>query len=202
MYNIYAKRTLDIIISVFGLLILCPLLIIVSICLFFFHKGNGIIFTQERVGKNNKIFKLIKFKTMSDAKDKNGNLLPDVLRLTKIGRFLRDTSIDELPQLINVAKGDMSLIGPRPLLIKYLKLYTPEQARRHKVRPGITGWAQVNGRNTISWKQKFEYDIWYVDNITLKTDIKILLKTTKRVFFNNDINAGNGVTMPAFNGKN
>jgi lipopolysaccharide/colanic/teichoic acid biosynthesis glycosyltransferase len=166
------------------------------------NKGAGVFFTQLRPGKNEKVFKLIKFKTMTDECDKVGNLLPDAVRLTKIGKFLRSASLDELPQLINVLKGDMSLIGPRPLLVKYLPLYSEEQKRRHEVRPGITGWAQVNGRNAISLQQKFEYDILYVENVCFKTDIKILIMTINKVLQRKDINSETSTTMEAFKGNN
>ena len=165
-------------------------------------RGLGRSFLQERPGRNEKIFKVIKFKTMTDERDSAGNLLPDAQRLTKVGRFVRSTSIDELPQLINVLKGDMSFIGPRPLLIKYLPLYSSEQSRRHHVRPGITGWAQVNGRNAISWQQKFKYDVWYVDYLTFFLDVKIFFLTLKKVFIREGINSETSATMEPFNGNN
>lgn len=175
---------------------------IVAILLHFANKGAGAFFLQERPGMNAKIFKVIKFKTMTDERDAEGNLLPDTQRLTKVGLFVRSTSIDELPQLINVLKGDMSLIGPRPLLVQYLPLYSPEQARRHEVRPGISGWAQCHGRNAISWEEKFKLDVWYVDHCTLPTDLKVIFITVKNVLQRKDINSATSVTMEAFNGKN
>jgi hypothetical protein len=179
-----------------------PILLFVSVWLYFANKGAGIFFIQERPGKNGRLFRVIKFKTMTDERDAAGNLLPDAERLTKIGRFVRSTSIDELPQLINVLKGDMALIGPRPLLSKYLPLYSKEQARRHELRPGITGWAQVNGRNAISWSKKFELDVWYVDHCSLLLDLRIILLTMKKVFAREGINSENDVTMEDFNGNN
>lgn len=175
---------------------------LITIWLHFANKGAGAFFTQERPGKNGKIFKVIKYKTMTDERDESGNLLPDAQRLTKVGKFVRSTSIDELPQLINVLKGDMALIGPRPLLVQYLPLYSKEQARRHEVRPGITGWAQCNGRNAISWTKKFELDVWYVDNCTLWTDIKIIWITIMKVLKRADISQEGQATMEAFNGNN
>ena len=188
--------------ALIGLILLSPIFIITMVLLSCANKGAGTFFTQERPGKNGKIFKVIKFKTMTDERDAEGNLLPDADRLTKIGRFIRSTSIDELPQLINVVKGDMALIGPRPLLVQYLPLYSSEQARRHEVRPGITGWAQCHGRNAISWTEKFKLDVWYVDHISLMIDIKIVLITVKKVFFREDINSATSVTMECFNGHN
>jgi lipopolysaccharide/colanic/teichoic acid biosynthesis glycosyltransferase len=202
MYVHFFKRLIDLIIALTTLLCIGWLLTIVAIWLHFVNKGAGVFFTQERPGKNGKIFKVIKFKTMTDERDVEGNLLPDADRLTKIGRFIRSTSIDELPQLINVLKGDMALIGPRPLLVQYLPLYSPEQARRHEVRPGITGWAQCHGRNAISWTEKFKLDVWYVDHVSLITDIKVILITIKKVFFREDINSATSVTMEYFNGHN
>lgn len=202
MYRIFFKRLFDIIISFTALVCLSPLLIIVTIWLHFANKGAGAFFLQERPGKNAKIFKIIKYKTMTDERDENGQLLPDAARLTKVGRFVRSTSIDELPQLINVLKGDMSLIGPRPLLTQYLPLYSPTQARRHEVRPGITGWAQCNGRNAISWQDKFALDVWYVDNVSLITDIKIIFITIKKVLVRSDISSATSDTMEPFNGNN
>jgi lipopolysaccharide/colanic/teichoic acid biosynthesis glycosyltransferase len=202
MYVHFFKRFIDLIIALTTLLCIGWLLTIVAIWLHFVNKGAGAFFTQERPGKNGKIFKVIKFKTMTDERDAEGNLLPDADRLTKIGRFIRSTSIDELPQLINVLKGDMALIGPRPLLVQYLPLYSPEQARRHEVRPGITGWAQCHGRNAISWTEKFKLDVWYVDHVSLITDIKVILITIKKVFFREDINSATSVTMEYFNGHN
>lgn len=202
MYKIFFKRLLDIIISGIVLLLIGWFLIIVTIFLHFANKGAGAFFFQERPGKNAKIFKVIKFKTMTDERDAEGKLLPDVTRLTKIGKFVRSTSIDELPQLINVFKGDMSLIGPRPLLVQYLPLYSPEQARRHEVRPGISGWAQCHGRNAISWTEKFKLDLWYVDHCTLWTDIRIIFITIKNVLMRKDVNSSNAATMEPFNGSN
>ena len=221
MYKNFFKRVLDFLISLFALIIISPILLVVTVWLHFANKGAGaasppppspkgeetasggnkgwlrrflnpVIFTQERPGKDAKIFKVIKFKTMTDERDAEGNLLPDAQRLTKVGRFVRSTSIDELPQLINVFKGDMSLIGPRPLLVAYLPLYTPEQARRHEVRPGISGWAQVHGRNHCKLSKKFELDVWYVDHCTLLTDLKIFYLTIKNVLKRSDIGEGSG----------
>jgi undecaprenyl phosphate N,N'-diacetylbacillosamine 1-phosphate transferase len=200
MYKSLFKGLLDFCIALIGLLLLCPLFVIVTICLYFANQGSP-FFYQLRPGKNQKIFKIIKFKTMNDKKDKVGNLLPDVERLTKIGIFVRKTSLDEIPQLINVIRGDMSLIGPRPILTEYLPLYNEFQNRRHEVKPGITGWAQVNGRNAISWKQKFEYDVWYIDNISLKLDFRIVFLTLKKVFFRENISQEGQVTMKAFKGN-
>ena len=204
MYKHFFKRLIDFCIVLTTLLIIGPILLIITIWLHFANKGAGAFFTQERPGKNGKIFKVIKFKTMTDERDADGKLLPDAQRLTKVGKFVRSTSIDELPQLINVLKGDMSLIGPRPLLVKYLPLYSKEQARRHEVRPGITGWAQCHGRNAISWTEKFKLDVWYVDHCSLITDIKVIFITIKKVLFREDINttSGQSATMEAFNGKN
>ena len=202
MYKNFFKRLIDFIIVLTALLIIWPFLVVVYIWLTIANKGAGAIFTQERPGKNGKIFKVIKFKTMTDERDAEGNLLPDAERLTKVGKFVRSTSIDELPQLINVLKGDMALIGPRPLLVQYLPLYSREQARRHEVRPGITGWAQCNGRNAISWKKKFELDVWYVDHISFVTDIKVILITIKKVLFREDISQEGQATMEPFNGNN
>ena len=202
MYRKYFKRPLDFLGALFLLIILSPLLLVVTVWLHFANKGAGAFFVQERPGKDAKIFKVIKFKSMTDERGPDGNLLPDAQRLTKIGRFLRSTSIDELPQLINVLKGEMSFIGPRPLLIKYLPLYSKEQSRRHHVRPGITGWAQVNGRNAISWQQKFEYDVWYVDHISAITDLEIFFLTLKKVFYRKGINSDTAATMEAFDGRN
>lgn len=185
-----------------GLMAISPILAVVIVWLHFANKGAGAFFCQERPGKNGKIFKVVKFKTMTDERDTDGNLLPDVDRLTKVGKFVRSTSIDELPQLWNVLKGDMSLIGPRPLLVQYLPLYSPEQARRHEVRPGITGWAQCHGRNAISWKKKFELDVWYVDHISFLTDCKVIFTTIKKVLGREDINSATSVTMEPFNGNN
>jgi lipopolysaccharide/colanic/teichoic acid biosynthesis glycosyltransferase len=177
-------------------------LLLVTIWLHFANKGAGALFFQERPGKDGKIFKVIKFKTMTDERDVEGDLLPDEVRLTKVGRFVRSTSIDELPQLINVLKGDMALIGPRPLLVQYLPLYSKEQMRRHEVRPGISGWAQCHGRNQISWTEKFKLDVWYVDHLSFMTDVKVILITIKKVLFREDINSDNDATMEDFDGTN
>lgn len=202
LYKNFFKRILDIIISGTALIILALPLLIITIWLHFANKGAGAFFKQERPGKGGKIFKVVKFKTMTDERDEAGKLLPDAQRLTKVGKLIRSTSIDELPQLWNVLKGDMSLIGPRPLLVKYLPLYSPEQARRHEVRPGITGWAQCHGRNAISWKKKFEYDVWYVDNLSLGLDCKIILRTLQKVIRRSDINKEGQATTDPFNGNN
>lgn len=202
MYKHFFKRILDFSIVLCILLVIWPFLLIITIWLHFANKGAGAFFYQSRPGKNEKIFKVIKFKTMTDERDAEGNLLPDAERLTKVGRFIRSTSIDELPQLLNVLKGDMALIGPRPLLPQYLPLYSPEQARRHEVRPGITGWAQVHGRNAISWKQKFEYDVWYVDHCSFSLDLKIFFMTIKKVFKREGISQEGQATMELFNGNN
>lgn len=202
MYKKFLKRVLDFLIALITLLLIGWFLIIVAIWLHFANKGAGAFFLQERPGKDARIFKVIKFKTMTDERDSQGNLLPDAERLTKVGKFVRSTSIDELPQLINVLKGDMALIGPRPLLVQYLPLYNTEQARRHEVRPGISGWAQCHGRNAISWAEKFELDVWYVDHCTLWTDIKVIFITIKNVLMRKDINSATAATMEAFNGNN
>lgn len=202
LYRDYFKRTIDIVASGGALLVLSVPLAAVTVWLHFANKGAGAFFFQERPGKGDKIFKVVKFKTMTDERDATGNLLPDADRLTKVGRFVRSTSIDELPQLWNVFKGEMSLIGPRPLLAQYIPLYTAEQARRHEVRPGITGWAQCHGRNAISWQKKFELDVWYVDHISFLTDCKVILTTLKKVFVREDINSSTAATMEAFNGHN
>lgn len=202
MYKYCFKRIFDFIIVFLVLLIIWPFLLIITIGLHFANKEAGVFFTQKRPGKDGKIFKVIKFKTMTDERDVSGNLLPDADRLTKVGRFVRSTSIDELPQLINVLKGDMALIGPRPLLPQYLPLYTKEQARRHEVRPGITGWAQVNGRNAISWTKKFELDVWYVDHCSFWLDLKIIFLTIKKVFKREGISQEGQATMEPFNGNN
>lgn len=202
MYKHFFKRVLDIFISSIGLLCIGWFLLLVALFLHFANKGAGAFFFQERPGKDEKIFKVIKFKTMTDERDVDGNLLPDEKRLTKVGRFVRSTSIDELPQLINVFKGDMSLIGPRPLRVHYLPLYSKEQHRRHEVRPGISGWAQVNGRNNISWTEKFKLDVWYVDHCTLWTDIRIIFITIKNVLMRKDINNESVATMYPFDGTN
>ncbi len=202
MYKHFFKRLFDFIISLISLLLIGWFLIIVAIFLYFANKGAGVFFTQERPGKNAMIFKVIKFKTMTDERDEYGNLLPDDKRLTKVGKFIRSTSIDELPQLINVLKGDMSLIGPRPLLPQYLPLYSSEQFRRHEVRPGISGWAQCHGRNAISWTDKFKLDVWYVDHCTLWTDFQVIFITIKNVLMRKDINSATAATMEYFNGNN
>ncbi|WP_278996495.1 sugar transferase [Prevotella disiens] len=202
MYKNYLKRVFDFSIALFAIVIASPLMITVAVWLHFANKGAGVFFLQERPGLHGKIFKVIKYKTMTDEKDSNGELLSDEKRLTPIGKFIRSTSIDELPQLINVLKGDMALIGPRPLLVKYLPLYSKKQARRHEVRPGISGWAQCHGRNAISWTQKLEYDVWYVDNISLWTDIRIIWKTIISVVQRDGISAENNVTIDDFNGYN
>lgn len=204
MYKHFFKRFFDFWISLVVLIVISPILMVVTIWLHFANKGAGAFFFQERPGKDAKIFKVIKFKTMTDERDDEGNLLPDAERLTKVGKFVRSTSIDELPQLINVLKGDMALIGPRPLLVQYLPLYSPEQARRHEVRPGISGWAQCHGRNAISWTEKFKLDVWYVDHVSLITDLKVIFITIKKVLFKEDINqvGGEWATMDPFNGHN
>lgn len=202
LYRDLFKRTIDIVVSSSALLVLSLPLTAVTIWLHFTNKGAGAFFFQERPGKSGKIFKVMKFKTMTDERDAEGKLLPDAQRITKVGRFVRSTSIDELPQLWNVLKGDMSLIGPRPLLVQYLPLYSKEQARRHEVRPGITGWAQCHGRNAISWTKKFELDVWYVDHISFVTDCKVIMTTIKKVIARDDINSATSATMEAFNGYN
>ena len=202
MYAHFFKRFFDFWISLIALICISPILIVVTIWLHFANKGAGAFFFQEGPGKDGKIFKVIKFKTMTDERDASGNLLPDADRLTKVGKFVRSTSIDELPQLINVLKGDMALIGPRPLLVQYLPLYSKEQMRRHDVRPGISGWAQCHGRNQISWTEKFKLDVWYVDHLSLLTDLKVIFITIKKVFFREDINSDNDATMEDFNGTN
>ena len=202
MYPRFFKRLLDFLISLVALLLVGWLLLLVALFLHFANKGAGAFFLQERPGKDGRIFKIIKFKTMTDERDADGNLLPDAQRLTKVGRFVRSTSIDELPQLLNVLRGDMSLIGPRPLLVQYLPLYSPEQARRHEVRPGITGWAQVHGRNAISWQEKFKLDVWYVDHCSFVTDLKVIGLTVKNVLRRKDINSATAATMEYFTGNN
>ncbi|MCR8893803.1 sugar transferase [Bacteroides sp. ET336] len=202
MYKNFFKRFLDLTIVLVALLIIWPILLVITFWLQIANKGAGAFFTQTRPGKNGKLFKVIKYKTMTDEMDQHGNLLPDAQRLTKVGKFIRSTSIDELPQLINVLKGDMALIGPRPLLPQYLPLYSKEQARRHEVRPGITGWAQINGRNAISWTQKFEYDVWYVDNCSFLLDLRIFFLTIKKVFIREGISQEGQATMEFFNGNN
>ncbi len=202
MYKHFFKRIIDFTIVLMALLVIWPFLLIIYIWLTIANKGAGAVFYQERPGKDGKIFKVMKFKSMTDERDDDGNLLPDAQRLTKVGKFVRSTSIDELPQLINVLKGDMALIGPRPLLVKYLPLYSKEQARRHEVRPGITGWAQCNGRNAISWAKKFELDVWYVDHCSLMLDLKIVFTTIKKVLVRDGISQEGQATMEAFNGNN
>ncbi len=202
MYKHCLKRVIDFCLALLSILCLSPLLLAVTIWLHFANKGAGAFFTQKRPGKNAKIFKVIKFKSMTDERDAEGNLLPDAQRLTTIGKIIRKTSIDELPQLFNVLKGDMALIGPRPLLVKYLPLYTKEQMRRHEVRPGITGWAQVNGRNAITHTKKFEYDVWYVDHLSFRLDLKIIYMTIVNVLRHKDISHEGAATAEPFNGHN
>lgn len=202
MYKHFFKRFFDFWIALIALICISPILLVVTIWLHFANKGAGAFFTQERPGKDAKIFKVIKYKTMTDERDDDGKLLPDELRLTKVGQFVRSTSIDELPQLFNVLKGDMALIGPRPLLVQYLPLYNKEQARRHEVRPGISGWAQCHGRNAISWTEKFKLDVWYVDHVSLITDLKVIFITIKNVLMRKDINSATSATMEAFDGTN
>ena len=202
MYKHFFKRAIDIAASGGALIVLSPVLAAVALWLHFANKGAGAFFFQERPGRGGRIFRVVKFKTMTDERDAEGRLLPDEKRLTPVGRFVRSTSIDELPQLWNVLRGDMSLIGPRPLLVQYLPLYSPEQARRHEVRPGITGWAQCHGRNAISWTRKFELDVWYVDNISFVTDCRIVLTTLKKVFIREGISSQTSATMEPFDGNN
>ncbi len=202
MYRHFFKRFLDFWIALIALICISPLLVVVYLWLSIANRGAGALFFQERPGKDGKIFKIIKFKTMTDERGADGELLPDEQRLTKVGSFVRSTSIDELPQLINVLKGDMALIGPRPLLVQYLPLYNKEQARRHEVRPGISGWAQCNGRNGISWTEKFKYDVWYVDHVSLLTDIKVIYMTINKVMKREGICEEGHATMEAFNGHN
>jgi lipopolysaccharide/colanic/teichoic acid biosynthesis glycosyltransferase len=202
MYKHYIKRLMDVVISGLALICLSPLLLIVTVWLHFANKGAGAFFTQERPGLHGRIFKIYKYKTMTDEQDAQGNLLPDEARLTKVGRFVRSTSMDELPQLWNVFVGDMSLIGPRPLLVQYLPLYSPEQVRRHEVRPGITGWAQCHGRNAISWTEKFKLDVWYVDHLSWATDWKVIWTTVNKVIHRADISQAGNATMEPFTGNN
>lgn len=202
MYKHFFKRFFDFWIALIALICVSPILIVVTIWLQFANKGAGAFFLQERPGKNAKIFKVVKFKTMTDERDENGELLPDEVRLTRVGKFVRSTSIDELPQLFNVLKGDMALIGPRPLLVQYLPLYSAEQARRHEVRPGISGWAQCHGRNNISWTEKFKLDVWYVDHVSFLTDLKVIWITVMKVLKRADISQEGQATMEAFNGHN
>ena len=201
MYKHFLKNLLDLFIAFTALLVLSPLLIPITVLLALANNGKPFFF-QKRPGKNERIFNIVKFKTMTDEKDENGNLLPDEKRLTAVGKFVRKTSIDEIPQLINVLIGNMSLIGPRPLLPQYLPLYSERQRKRHDVKPGITGWAQVNGRNAISWTKKFEYDVWYVENLSFGLDLKIIIRTIKKVVISEGINTANMATTEAFNGKN
>jgi lipopolysaccharide/colanic/teichoic acid biosynthesis glycosyltransferase len=202
IYKKYIKRTLDFTLSLLAIIIFLPLFLCLIILLFLSNGKQGVFFYQDRPGRNGKVFKVIKFKTMNDKKDSQGDLLTSIQRITKVGRFVRQYSLDEIPQLFNVLKGDMSIIGPRPLLVQYLLIYDHQQARRHEIRPGITGWAQVNGRNAISWKKKFELDVWYIDNISFILDLNIFLLTIKKIFKSSDINANNDSTMPTFNGDN
>ena len=201
MYKRFIKRAVDFFLALLIFTILLPVFIAVILCLAIANRGV-VFFIQPRPGKSGKIFKIIKFKTMNDRKDQNGELLPDGKRLTPIGKLVRKTSIDEIPQLLNVIKGDMSLVGPRPLLVQYLALYTPTQRKRHNVRPGITGWAQINGRNAISWSKKLDYDVWYADNLNFTLDIKILFLTILKVFKSEGINSASSATTEAFNGSN
>lgn len=206
MYKNFFKRFLDFTLALCVLIATSPILLAVSVALHFANKGAGIFFTQARPGKNGRIFRVIKFKTMTDERDAAGTLLPDHQRMTRVGKFLRKSSLDELPQLFNILRGDMAIIGPRPLLPEYLPLYSPEQARRHEIRPGVTGWAQTNGRNAISWKKKFELDVWYVDHVSFALDVKILfltaLKVVKREGINQSDAPGTEITMPKFDGTN
>ena len=202
MYKHFLKRFLDFWIAFIALVCISPLLIVVTLWLHVANKGAGAFFLQERPGKDGRIFRIIKYKTMTDERDADGHLLPDEQRLTRVGRFVRSTSIDELPQLLNVLKGDMALIGPRPLLVQYLPLYSKEQARRHEVRPGISGWAQCHGRNAISWTEKFKLDVWYVDHVSLKTDLIVVWLTIQKVLKRADISEQGHATMEVFNGHN
>lgn len=202
MYKNCFKRMIDCCLAMVAIVVLSPMMAAVAVLLAVANKGAGVVFTQTRPGKNGRLFKVMKFKTMTDERDENGNLLPDAQRLTKTGKFIRSTSLDELPQLFNVLKGDMALIGPRPLLPQYLPLYSKEQARRHDVRPGITGWAQVHGRNAISWKKKFELDVWYVDHCSFWLDLKIILLTVKKVVVREGITKEGQATTEFFNGNN
>lgn len=202
MYKHFFKRIIDFFIALMALVVLSPLLLVVTVWLHFANKGAGAFFLQPRPGKGGKVFRVIKFKTMTDERDAQGRLLPDADRLTRVGRFVRSTSIDELPQFVNVLKGDMAFIGPRPLLVQYLPLYSPEQARRHEVRPGITGWAQCHGRNAISWAQRFKYDVWYVDHCSFLVDLKIIFLTIRSVLRREGISQEGQATMEPFNGRN
>ncbi len=199
MYIHFFKRILDFVLALVGILLLLPIFIFVFIFLAISNNGKPFFF-QTRPGKNEKTFKIVKFRTMNDKKDVEGNLLPDAERLTAVGRFVRKTSLDEIPQLLNVLKGDMSIIGPRPLLVSYIPLYNSEQKKRHNVKPGITGWAQVNGRNAISWEEKFRYDVWYVENVSLILDIKIIFKTIKKVLVSDGITSQTSATVEYFEG--
>jgi len=201
MYKRFFKRLIDFSVALCGLIFLSPIIGMIIIILYFINRGK-VFFFQDRPGKNGKIFRIVKFKTMNDKKDSQGNLLPDMERLSKVGRFIRSASLDEIPQLWNVLKGDMSLVGPRPLLVEYLPLYDENQIRRHEVRPGITGLAQVNGRNAISWQQKFQWDVWYVDHLSFGLDTQIIYKTILKVFHSEGINAGQATTMDRFTGNN
>ncbi|AKD01944.1 sugar transferase [Pontibacter korlensis] len=200
LYRNFLKRIIDFILSLTAFIVLLPVFLVVTALLYFANQGKP-FFLQSRPGKDGKIFRVIKYKTMNDQKDAQGNLMPDEVRLTPVGRFVRKTSLDEIPQLLNVIKGDMSLIGPRPLLVEYLPLYNEVQRRRHEVRPGITGWAQVNGRNAISWSEKFRYDVWYVDNMSLWLDLKIIFMTVFKIFKSEGISAEGVATMPRFQGN-
>lgn len=202
MYERFLKRALDISVAMAGILCILPFTLLLLPLVYISNKGSGLFFVQERPGMNGRIFKMIKFKTMTDARDENGILLPDPMRLTKVGRIIRSTSLDELPQIINVLKGDMSIVGPRPLLPQYLPLYTKRQARRHNVRPGITGWAQCHGRNSISWAQKLELDVWYVDNMSFGLDLRIVLETVRKVLVREGITSPGSATVEYFDGTN
>ena len=200
MYSRFVKRFADFLVALTSLVVLSPIILVLIILLAIANNGNPFFF-QQRPGKNEKIFTLIKFRTMNNNKDQNGNLLPDKQRITKVGRIVRNTSLDEIMQLINVIKGDMSIVGPRPLLVAYLQLYNDEQAKRHLIRPGITGWAQVNGRNAISWEERFELDVWYVNNVSFVTDLKILFQTVKKVVMQDGATTSEDDTMPRFMGS-
>lgn len=202
MYRHFFKRLIDFCLSLIAIVCLSPLILVLIIWLHFANEGAGVFFLQQRPGYKGRIFKVIKFKTMNDRRDNDGNLLPDMQRMTHVGRFLRSTSLDELPQLFNVLKGDMALIGPRPLLVQYLPLYSKEQMRRHDVRPGITGWAQCHGRNAISWSEKFKLDVWYVDHLSFKIDLEVIWLSVRTVLKHEGINSGQNVTMEKFNGNN
>ena len=201
MYKKYIKRILDFVISFISLVILTPIILVITLLLAFVNKGKPFFF-QIRPGFNEKLFKIVKFKTMTDAKDADGNLLPDNERMTKVGNLVRKTSLDEIPQLLNVLKGDMSLIGPRPLLPEYLPLYSNEQKKRHHVKPGITGWAQIKGRNAINWEQKFKFDVWYIENLSFQLDVKIFFKTFAKIFKSEGVNSEGQATTTSFKGEN